>query len=90
LFSNQELAIAYALGFEQILVINQKSILPEGICVRILLMSDWGGENLKEDVRWKYGVPQPATPTLLGTAHGSSSCARRDCRFRLGKRFHVV
>jgi type I restriction enzyme M protein len=20
-------------------------------------MSDWGGENLKEDVRWKYGVP---------------------------------
>lgn len=19
--------------------------------------SDWGGENLKEDVRWKYGIP---------------------------------
>jgi hypothetical protein len=31
LFSNQELAIAYALGFERILVINQEGILPEGI-----------------------------------------------------------
>lgn len=31
LFSNQELAIAYALGFERILVINQKGILPEGM-----------------------------------------------------------
>jgi hypothetical protein len=31
LFSNQELAIAYALGFERILVINQDKILPEGI-----------------------------------------------------------
>ena len=20
-------------------------------------MSDWGGENLKDDVRWKYGMP---------------------------------
>jgi hypothetical protein len=31
LFSNQELAIAYALGFERILVINQKGIRPEGM-----------------------------------------------------------
>jgi hypothetical protein len=31
LFSNQELAIAYALNFERILVINQDRILPEGI-----------------------------------------------------------
>jgi hypothetical protein len=31
LFSNQELAIAYALGFERILVVNQEGILPEGI-----------------------------------------------------------
>jgi hypothetical protein len=31
LFSNQELAIAYALGFERMLVINQDGILPEGM-----------------------------------------------------------
>lgn len=31
LFSNQELAIAYALGFERILVINQRDIVPEGL-----------------------------------------------------------
>jgi hypothetical protein len=35
LFSNQELAIAYALGFERILVINQKGILPEGMLALI-------------------------------------------------------
>ncbi len=31
LFSNQELAIAYALGFDRILVINQQGVLPEGM-----------------------------------------------------------
>lgn len=31
LFSNQEFAIAYALGFERILVVNQKHIRPEGM-----------------------------------------------------------
>jgi hypothetical protein len=31
LFSNQELAIAYAFGFERILVINQEGVLPEGM-----------------------------------------------------------
>jgi hypothetical protein len=31
LFSNQELAIAYALGFEKLLVINQRGITPEGM-----------------------------------------------------------
>jgi hypothetical protein len=31
LFSNQELAIAYALGFDRILVINQKNIRREGL-----------------------------------------------------------
>lgn len=31
LFSNQELAIAYSLGFERILVVNQEGILSEGI-----------------------------------------------------------
>jgi hypothetical protein len=31
LFSNQELAIAYSLGFERLLVINQAGVLPEGM-----------------------------------------------------------
>jgi hypothetical protein len=31
LFSNQELAIAYALGFKRILVVNQQGVLPEGM-----------------------------------------------------------
>jgi len=31
LFSNQELAIAYSLGFDQILVVNQDGILSEGL-----------------------------------------------------------
>ena len=31
LFSNQELAIAYALGFERILVVNQRGVLSEGM-----------------------------------------------------------
>ena len=31
LFSNQELAIAYALGFERLLVVNQEGVLPEGM-----------------------------------------------------------
>lgn len=35
LFSNQELAIAYALGFERILVINQEGTLQEGMLGQI-------------------------------------------------------
>jgi hypothetical protein len=31
LFSNQELAIAYAMGFERILVVNQEGTVPEGM-----------------------------------------------------------
>jgi hypothetical protein len=35
LFANQELAIAYALGFERILVINQEGVLQEGMLGQI-------------------------------------------------------
>src|SRR5262249_26529145 len=31
LFSNQELAIAYALGFQRLLIVNQEGVEPEGI-----------------------------------------------------------
>jgi hypothetical protein len=40
LFSNQELAIAYALGFERILVINQDGIRPEGMLAYIGVNSE--------------------------------------------------
>jgi len=40
LFSNQELAIAYALGFERILVINQDGIRPEGMLAYIGINSE--------------------------------------------------
>jgi type I restriction enzyme M protein len=32
-------------------------------------MSDWGGENLKEDVRWKYGVPFAANANFAWVQH---------------------
>jgi hypothetical protein len=41
LFSNQELAIAYALGFERILVINQDGIRPEGMLAYIGVNSEF-------------------------------------------------
>ncbi len=32
-------------------------------------MSDWGGERLKEDVRWKYGVPPPSNANYAWIQH---------------------
>lgn len=32
-------------------------------------MSDWGGENLKDDVRWKYGVPPPGNANFAWVQH---------------------
>ncbi len=32
-------------------------------------MSDWGGENLKEDVRWKYGAPPPGNANFAWVQH---------------------
>jgi type I restriction enzyme M protein len=32
-------------------------------------MSDWGGENLKEDVRWKYGVPPTGNANFAWVQH---------------------
>ncbi len=29
-------------------------------------LSNWGGDKLKEDKRWKYGTPPPGTPTTRG------------------------
>ena len=32
-------------------------------------MSDWGGENLKDDVRWKYGVPPSVNANFAWVQH---------------------
>lgn len=32
-------------------------------------MSDWGGESLKEDVRWKYGVPPAGNANFAWVQH---------------------
>ena len=32
-------------------------------------MSDWGGENLKDDVRWKFGVPPPGNANFAWVEH---------------------
>ena len=32
-------------------------------------MSDWGGENLKDDVRWKYGVPPAGNANFAWVQH---------------------
>ena len=32
-------------------------------------MSDWGGENLKDDVRWKYGVPPNGNANFAWVQH---------------------
>ena len=36
-------------------------------------ISDWGGEHLREDVRWKYGTPPAATPTTPGCSTSSTT-----------------
>lgn len=32
-------------------------------------MSDWGGENLKDDVRWKYGIPPAGNANFAWVQH---------------------
>jgi type I restriction enzyme M protein len=32
-------------------------------------MSDWGGENLKDDVRWKYGLPPASNANFAWVQH---------------------
>src|SRR2546425_2117293 len=32
-------------------------------------MSDWGGERLQEDVRWKYGLPSPSNANYAWVQH---------------------
>ena len=39
-------------------------------------MKDWGGERLKDDARWKYGIPRPATRTMPGSSISSTTLPR--------------
>ena len=54
-------------------------------------ISDWGGERLKDDKRWKYGVPPAAQRQLrLGTAHDPPPVALGIGGVRPGQRLHVL
>ena len=54
-------------------------------------VSDWGGERLKEDPRWKYGIPPVRQRQLrLASAHPLATRAERHRRCGAGQRLHVV
>ena len=39
-------------------------------------VSDWQGEQLRQDKRWEYGTPRWGTPTLLGCSISFTTCLR--------------
>jgi hypothetical protein len=56
-------------SFRQDLRPNRKADLvpvQKDLAKRPFNMSDWGGENLRQDVRWKFGMPPVTTPTMPG------------------------
>ena len=46
-------------------------------------VSDWGGERLRDDPRWKYGVPPAGNANFAWIQHMLSPPARRRARWRL-------
>lgn len=42
--------------------------------------SDWGGDALQDDVRWKYGTPPRGTRTSRGCSTFSTTCRLRALR----------
>ena len=54
-------------------------------------ISDWGGERLREDPRWKYGIPAHRQRQLrLATAYPPSPRPQRHGGRGAGQRFHVL
>ena len=54
-------------------------------------ISDWGGDRLREDVRWKYGVPPAGNANYAWLQHIlHASGAARDCRRGAGQRLDVL
>ena len=54
-------------------------------------ISDWGGENLRDDPRWKYGTPARRERQLrVAAAHAPPPVAHRDHGDRPRERFPVV
>ena len=54
-------------------------------------VSDWGGDRLTDDKRWRYGVPAHAQRQLcLGAAHRPSLGAGRGRRLRARQRLDVL
>ena len=41
----------------------------EGEAVKVYTDSDWGGDKLSEDVRWKYGVPPAGNANYAWLQH---------------------
>ena len=50
-------------------------------------LSDWGGENLRQDVRWKLGMPPVNNANYAWIQHFIHHLAPKD--YRCGKR-HMV
>ena len=54
-------------------------------------MSDWGGQHLREDVRWKHGVPPEGNANFAWVQHFLHHLAPEgDCRFRPLQWLHVI
>ena len=53
-------------------------------------ISEWSGDQLREDKRWVYGMPPVGNANYrLGSALPPPPGAKRHCRFRAGERVHV-
>ena len=54
-------------------------------------VSDWGGERLRDDRRWEYGVPPVGNANFAWVQHFPlPPCAARHGGLRPGQRLHVV
>jgi type I restriction enzyme M protein len=51
--------------------------------------SDWGGDQLRDDPRWKFGVPREQRKLRVGAALHPSPCAHGHRRLRARERLHV-
>ena len=54
-------------------------------------VSDWGGDRLRDDKRWEYGVPPAGNANFAWVQHMAHHLSPRGvCRLRPCQRLHVV
>ena len=54
-------------------------------------VSDWGGERLRDDKRWAYGVPPAGNANFAWVQHFLHHlCPQRHCRVRARQRLYVL